>query len=78
MPCMTPVFSSGPPESLRQNQRLLGADVFEHAQDFDLELFDAVAAEHGLADADHAGPHVLERHGRNRGEQEGGREDSRQ
>jgi hypothetical protein len=43
-----------------ENDGLLWAEILEHAEDFDLELFDAVALEDGAADAAETGPHVLE------------------
>jgi hypothetical protein len=43
-----------------EDDSLLWAEILEHTEDFDLELFDAVALEDGPADAAEAGTHVLE------------------
>ena len=51
--------SAGEP---RQNQRFLGACVFQDAQNLDVEILDFVAAENGLAGAAHACLDVLEGH----------------
>jgi hypothetical protein len=39
---------------------LLWTEILEHAEDFDLELFDAVALKDGPADAPETGTHILE------------------
>ena len=58
---MTPVVASGPPSSRARIRFRLGPDdVAEHAEDMDLELLDAVAFEHGAADAFHAGSDFLD------------------
>ena len=43
-----------------EDEGFLGADIVEHAEDFDLELLDLVAVEDGAAGAAHAGSEVLE------------------
>jgi hypothetical protein len=43
-----------------EDDGLLWTQILEHAEDFDLELFDAVALEDGPADAAETGTHVLE------------------
>jgi hypothetical protein len=43
-----------------QNDGLLWAQILEHAEDFDLELFDAVTLEDSPADAMEPGANVLE------------------
>jgi len=43
-----------------EDDGLLWAEILEHAEDFDLELFDAVALKDGPADAMETGSHVLE------------------
>ena len=43
-----------------EDDGLLWAEILEHAEDFDLELFDAVALEDGPADAAETGTHILE------------------
>ena len=40
---MTPVWCERPARKPRQNDGLLRADVFEHAQDLDLEFLDFAA-----------------------------------
>ena len=64
----------------RQDQGFLGAEIIQHAQDFDLKLLDAIAGEDGAADAVHAGADVLEGEerslgGKDRGQGEDCRED---
>lgn len=53
-------FGQWPPAEPGQNDSLLWAQILEHAEDFDLEFFDAVALEDGAADAPEAGMHILE------------------
>jgi hypothetical protein len=43
-----------------QDNGLLWAEILEHAEDFDLELFDAVTLEDSPADAMETGMHVFE------------------
>jgi hypothetical protein len=43
-----------------EHDGLLWAEILEHAEDFDLELFDSIALEDGPADAAETGTHVLE------------------
>ena len=43
-----------------EDEGFLGADVVEHAEDFDLKVLDLVAVEDGAAGAAHAGFEVLE------------------
>ena len=43
-----------------QDEGFLGAEIVEHAEDFDLEFVDAVAGEDGAAGAAHAGSDVLQ------------------
>ena len=69
------VFEGTAGES-REDEGFLGADVIEHAQDFDLKLLDAVAVEDGAPDAVHSGANVLEGKerslgGKDRGQGEG-------
>ena len=45
----------------REDQRFLGADVFEHAEDFDIEVGDLVAGKDGASDAVHAGADLFKR-----------------
>jgi hypothetical protein len=45
----------------RQDERLLGAEIVEHAQDFHLEFFHAIAGEDSPAGAFHARADVLQR-----------------
>ncbi|MGC8792072.1 MAG: hypothetical protein ACP5U2_01615 [Bryobacteraceae bacterium] len=49
--------ASGKP---REYQRLLGAHVFQHAQNLDPKLFDAIAGKNSLAHAFHPGLHALQ------------------
>ena len=44
-----------PARKPRQDERFLGADVIQHAQDFDLEFIDLAARKDGPAGAAHAG-----------------------
>ena len=44
-----------------QNDGLLWSDILEYAEDFDLELFDAVTLEDGPADSMHSGANVSKR-----------------
>ena len=60
----------------REDEGFLGAEVIEHAQDFDLKLLDAIAVEDGAPDAVHSGANVLEGKerslgGKDRGQGEG-------
>ena len=43
-----------------EDEGFLGADVVEHAEDFDLEVLDFVPVEDGAAGAVHPGFEVLE------------------
>lgn len=43
-----------------EDDGLLWTQILEHAEDFDLELFDAIALKNGPADAAETGPHILE------------------
>lgn len=45
----------------RQDDGLLWSDILEYAEDFDLELFDALPVEDGSADAVHTGTNIAER-----------------
>lgn len=53
-------FGQWPPAEPGQNDGLLWTQILEHAEDFDLELFDTVALEDGPADAAETGVHILE------------------
>lgn len=53
-------FGQWPPAEPGQNDSLLWTQILEHAEDFDLEFFNAVALEDGPADAPEAGMHILE------------------
>ena len=50
-----------PAREPRQDERFLGADVIQHAQDLDLEFVDLAARKDGPAGAAHAGLDVLQR-----------------
>src|SRR5215469_3485360 len=43
-----------------ENHGLLWSEVFENAEDFDLELFDLLTVKNGPAHAMHAGPDIFE------------------
>ena len=63
MPAMTPVFASGPPSSRARTRLRRGPMTFsQHAEDVDLELLDLRAFEHGAANPDHAGTHLIDGH----------------
>ena len=53
-------FGQWPPAEPGQNDSLLWTQILEHAEDFDLEFFDAVALEDGPADAPETGMHIQE------------------
>src|SRR5205085_6833538 len=51
-----------------EDEGFFGAEILEDAEDFDLELVDAIAGEDGASSAAHAGANVLEgKEGRGRG-----------
>ena len=59
---MTPVLASGPPSSRARIRSRCGPMTFRSTPRIcDLELFERVAGEDGAADADHAGPHLVDR-----------------
>jgi len=53
-----------PAGKLRQDDGLLRPDVFENAENLDLEFINAIARKNSLPDALHAGPDVLQREDR--------------
>jgi len=55
----------GPAGEAREDEGFLGAEVVEDAENFDLELVDAVTGEDGAAGASHAGSDIF--HGEERG-----------
>ena len=57
-------FIQRPSGQSRQDDRLLGPDVFQNAQDLDLKFLDLVSGEDGLADAVLAGSNVTQRENR--------------
>ena len=54
-------FGQRPAREARQDERLLGADVLEDTEDFDLKFLDSRAGKDGLADAFQSGPDVFQR-----------------
>ena len=60
MPCMTPVSCQRTARKARQDDGLPGPDVFEHAQDLDLEFLDFVALEDSFSDGVLAGAHIAQ------------------
>lgn len=53
-------FGQRAPAEPGEDDGLLWTKILEHTEDFDLELFDAVALEDGPADAPETGVHILE------------------
>ena len=59
IPCMTPACSQRSAGEPREDDGFMGAHILEHAENFHLELFDAIPGEDGASGAVHAGADIL-------------------